>query len=121
MTSTITSAGGNVTPTLIDGYQAEREARNILHEIINRSDPDVTFRAPGLRRGAFTCVFASQTDAVAAYGILSLPQSFTIADSDVPSIGMTFVVPDGETIKIALDTTTRRTWIITVPFAEVLP
>lgn len=121
MTSTITHIGGTITPTLIDGYEADREARNIVHDIVNRSDPDVTFRAPGLRRGAFKCVFANQLDAVAAFGALSIPQAFTVADTDVPSIGMTFVVPDGQNIRIALDNTTRRTWIITVPFAEVLP
>lgn len=121
MTSTITHAGGIITPTLIDGYEAERQARNVVHEIINRSAPDVTLRAPGLRRGSLKCVFAAQLDAVAAFGNLSIPQVFTITDTDVPSLGMTFVVPDGEVIRIALDDQTRHTWIVTLPFAEVLP
>lgn len=120
MTSTITHSTGTISPTVINGYEATREARSVVHQILNRSDPDVTLRAPGLRRGALKCVFATEAEAVSAFGVLSIPQVLVLNDSTAPSIGMSFVVADGD-LHVTLDPETRVVWIVTVPFVEVSP
>ena len=122
MSTSITHSSGTITPELINGYQASRTTRSIVHDILNRSSPDITLRAAGLRRGQFRCLFREQADALTAYAALSIPQVLTIADPEVPAINMTFVVgPDGEDLDIELDDETRDLWWIVVPFVEVTP
>lgn len=41
--------------------------------------------------------------------------------SDERTIGMTFVVPEGQQIGFALDDATRNHWHVTVPFQEITP
>lgn len=120
MATTITHSTGTIVPAVVNGYEASREAKTIVHGVLNRSNPDVTFRAPGLRVGQLRCIIATQADAITAFGILSLPQVFAITDPDTPAIGMSFVVAGGD-LTIELDDETQSVWIITVPFAEVLP
>lgn len=122
MATTITHAGGTITPELIDGYEATRDVRTIVHPILNRSNSDITLRAPGLQTGRFRCLFPAQADALAAYAALSVPQVLSIADPDVPAVNMSFVVgPEGEAFTINLDDDTRGVWWLTVPFVEVTP
>lgn len=117
MTSIVHSSGV-IVPTIVDGYQARREARTIVHPIINRPNPDVTLRAAGLRTGALRCVFADEAEALSAFGIFSSPQVLALTDPDRASIAMSFVVADGD-LDIALDEVTRNVWIVRVPFVEV--
>lgn len=118
MPTTITHSEGSIVPVAIDGYEASREARTVVHPVLNRSSPDITLRAMGLRTGTLTCVFDDQNDAISAYGSLSIPQILTLTNDDIPSINMTFVVgPEGEQATIALDLQTR--WILNLPYVEV--
>ncbi|WP_217584865.1 hypothetical protein [Microbacterium sp. GbtcB4] len=120
--TTITHTAGTITPELIDGYQASRTTRSIVHDILNRPNPDITFRPAGLRRGEFRCLFMDQADALSAYAALSVPQVLSISDADVPAIDMSFVIgPEGEQLDIELDDDTRSAWWIVVPFVEVIP
>lgn len=116
--TTITHSTGTITPQLIDGYQAASEARTIVHPIINREDPDVSLRVAGLRSGSFRCLFPAQADALAAFAVFRTPQVLTLNDPDVPAVGMSFVVAEGD-ISIELDGDTRSVWWVTVPFREV--
>lgn len=118
--STITHAAGVITPTIHDGYTARIPMRTIVHDILGRSDPDVTFRPAGMRAGNLPLVFASKAAAWAAVGILKRGEVFTLADTDAPEIGMYFIVGDGE-LEPELDDATRKVWLLRVPFREVLP
>lgn len=121
--TTITHSGGVIAPTLVDGYQAAREGRTILHWVIGRPDPDVSFRPPALRSGELRCVFATEEAAWAALNVLVLPRMFTLVDPDVTSVGMTFVTgfEDGQPLSPHLDDATRSVWVLVVPFQEVTP
>lgn len=118
--ATITHSTGTITPEAVNGYSASREARTVVHPILNRSNPDITFRAPGLRKGTLTCVFAVEADALAAFGVFSTPQVLTLTDPDVPTVGMLFVAADGD-LTITLDDKTSVVWLVQVPFQEVSP
>ena len=118
--TTITHAGGSIVPTQVDGYDPSIEVRNIVHTILGRPDPDVTFRAAGLRTGTLSLVFAAEADAWAAVAVLRVPQVFTLTDVDVVVVNMSFVVAPGE-LRPTLDDATRAVWVVSVPFQEVAP
>ncbi|MEV8265965.1 hypothetical protein AB0P00_17645 [Microbacterium sp. NPDC077057] len=120
MSSSITHSTGTLTPELIDGYEAIRPTHTVVHDILNRPNPDITFRAPGLRRGQFRCLFPEQADALSAFAVLSIPQVFAITDPEVDAIDMSFIVGEGD-LSITLDEDTRDVWWITIPFVEVSP
>lgn len=119
MASVIIHSTGTITPEAIDGFEASRRVRTIVHDILGRSDPDVTFRPAGLRAGKLTLVFADGAAAADAEATLRLTQVFTLTNPDVPQVGMSFVVADGE-ITMSINET-RKSWTVEVPFQEVTP
>lgn len=119
MATTITHSTGTITPDLIDRFEAAREAHTVVHDILNRSNPDVTLRAPSLRRGSLACRFVQEADAISAFDVLSVPQVLAMTNADVPAVDMSFVVALGDlTISLSGDT---QAWWVTVPFVEVAP
>lgn len=120
MTTTITHSSGVIAPEVVHGFQATRDARSIVHTILGREDPDITFRPASLRKGTLTLVFPTGAAASAAEAILVTGQVFTIQDSTVAEVGMSFVVADGSVTR-SLDGGTRVVWTVAVPFQEVAP
>lgn len=109
-----------VTPLLVDGYEATRDARTVVHEVAGKTFPDVTLRPAGSRRGRLRMLFATEADATAAYAALSAPRVFMLTEADLPGIEMRFVIAAGEML-IGLDDEGRRRWWVEVPFVEVSP
>lgn len=109
----------NITPIVVEGFEYARAARSILHPILGNPAPDVTFRPGGLRKGRMVLVMADSVSAHAAVVGLLTDRTFTLADADVPEIGMRFRVADDD-VSVQLDPVTRRRWLVTVPFQEVL-
>lgn len=118
MSTIITHAAGTITPEVVDGFEASRPARTIVHTILGRADPDITFRPAGLRNGELALVFGTGAEAAAAEAILAVPQVFGLNDPAVPQVSMSFVVAGGD-LTNSLDPQTRRVWILRVPFQEV--
>lgn len=116
MGATITHSAGTIVPTSLSKWQAEAEANTIVHDILNRSEPDVTFRAVGLRRGTLTMSFASGADAYAARAVLVLPQVFALVHDVVAQVSMRFVVAGGAISDVLGE---AGEWSLTVPFVEV--
>ncbi|GAB6857872.1 hypothetical protein [Microbacterium xylanilyticum] len=120
MATTILAGATIITPRLVEGYEASREGGTIVHKILGRTSPDITLRPAGTRTGTLTLLFTDETAAnnawaaVCANGVLQLV-------SDERTIGMTFVVPEGQQIGFALDDATRNHWHVTVPFQEITP
>lgn len=120
MSTTITYTGGTITPEVVEGFSASRSARSIVHNIMGRTDPDITLRPAGLRKGTLTLVFATGALAQAAEAILAVPQIFALSDADVPEVNMQFVVADGD-IRTTLDLETQTAWLVEVPYQEITP
>lgn len=120
MTTTITYTGGTITPAVVNGFDSSRPARTVVHTILGRPDPDITFRPAGLQKGVLTLVFATGAQARSAESALTVPRIFTLSDIDVPEVAMQFVVADGD-VSIRLDLETQSVWIVEVPFQEVNP
>lgn len=120
MTTTIVHSAGTIVPTALDAYRAHRAARTLVHGNLNRADDDITLRDAALRAGDFRLTFETTTAAFDALTVLSRAQPLTLINSDVPSMGMAFVVADGD-LDIQQDDTVTAVWYITVPFTEVTP
>ncbi len=115
----ITHKAGQITPTAVEGYRASRAARTIVADVANRSEADITFRAFGLRTGSFRLVFDGEVPALKAYAVLSTPQRLSISNTEVASLNMAFVVPEGRDLDIEQDDDVPDLWRIVVPFLEV--
>ena len=117
--ATITSGVLSFTPTLITGWQTSQESRNVVHNIIGRTDPDVTILKAATRNGTLEMLFTSATGAETARGILANGAVFTITDSEFWLDGFDFVITGNLTA--ALEDTTRDLWTVSCDFVEVIP
>ncbi|MFD6091320.1 hypothetical protein ACFWGN_04270 [Oerskovia sp. NPDC060338] len=119
MGTTITAGGVSVAPLGVMDLSYDREARTIVHDILDRPDPDVTLRPTGLRAGnlVFLCADDPSRDAVeelhtTAAGVVSLTAT------DRPRLdGLRYVVTGR--LNVVLDSQTRHRWLVTVPYREV--
>lgn len=117
--ATITAPTGvQITPRLVLGYESGREARNIVHQIPAREDPDVTYIPAALRSGSLELFFTTRVAAWAALALHALPGLFVYVDT-LTEVSMNYV-PTGR-MAIALDPTTLTRWTLTVPYHEVTP
>lgn len=120
MTTTIAHSGGTITPVAVEGYRASRPARTVVHDVLNRENPDVTLRVFGLRTGSLRLVFRGEAEALSAFAALSIPQTLSASNTDVDAIAMSFVVAGGN-LDLEQDDDDTALWRIIVPFREVRP
>ena len=119
MATTITTAAGQTTePVLVLSYETVRNVPTLTHTIIGRGDPDVTLKPAGLRSGTLQLLYATEAEATAAMLVLTVLGTLVLADDDVASVGMTFVVTGD--LYSREDEQTHRAWVVSVPYAEVL-
>lgn len=118
--TTIMHSGGSLVPTAVERFSASRTVNTIVHDLLNREDPDVTFRPAGLRTGRFRLVFENEDAALSAYDTLASAQPFTILNPAVTPLNMTFIVAGGD-LTIEQDSDVATLWRIDVPFQEVTP
>ena len=118
MSTIISSADITITPLAVSAYSTTRAARNIVHDILGRNDPDVTFRPTGLRTGTLTLTFSSEDDSSDAEGALSDGTSFLLLSDDLSTVGMAFIVgPEGAQIQRSQGPAGE--WVVSVDFQEV--
>lgn len=118
MSTTIIHSTGTITPVAVEGYKVSRQARTLVHSILNREDDDISLREFGLRSGSFRLVFEGESAALAAYAALCTPQMLTINNPDVAALGMAFVIADGD-VDLEQDSDVANVWRVIVPFREV--
>lgn len=115
--ATISHSAGTIQPRALADYRSSRAAGTIVHPISNSSNPDYTFRPFDLRAGSFALVFATDTDADAAFDALTTPQQLVLTSTARPGINMTFIIPQGTAPEIAPGAAGET--IIRVDFQEV--
>ena len=115
--STISDGTTTVTPILITGWDTRREGGNVIHDIIDRQDDDVTFRPARLRSGTLTALCATLEDALALETLAAQPRRLYLEDTDHPSINMTFVIAGD--ITVTLDDETREQATVGLDFQQV--
>lgn len=118
--NTITDGTTVITPDLVLGYEAAQDGRSVFHDVIGRSDPDVTLRELATRSGSLDLFFLTRADADAARTFHAAAKVFTYNAIDNPSTSMDYVVAEGG-VRIKLDDATRARWVLTVAYREVAP
>lgn len=120
MTTTITATASTATttPVVVNGYQTSRQSQNIVHDLISGGIA-VALIAPRPRSGTLRLVYETEADAFAALALHEAEDSFTLTDTDVSSVNMTYVLAPGGTLSLALDEETLTVWVLEVPYQEV--
>ena len=119
--SSISDGTTTITPILITGWQTARDGGNVLHNIIDRADDEVTFHPATLRTGELEALVLTLEAALTLETLLAKPQKLTLTDADHPGVNMTFVVPEGGSITVTLDDETRELATVAWDFAQVSP
>lgn len=119
MTTLITVNDGTsntASPTLVLGYDTSRESQNIVHDIIGGGIA-VSIVRPRPRQGRLELFFETEAQAFSALQLHSREATFTLNDSERPSVSMTYVTEGG--IGLSLDSATRNRWVLSVGYQEV--
>jgi len=119
MATTITSGASTLSPTVVDGYEANREAQTIVHVIPGSATPDVILRPALLRSGTLTCMWhgaSSEANSKTAADLLATAATFALVSTDRTSIPMPFVVTG--TVTRRLEDQSRDAWIVSFGFQE---
>lgn len=119
MPTTITSGASTITPTVVLGYSADREAQTIVHPILGVAAPDVTLRPATLRSGNLELGFqgaSAQANSKAAADLLSAAATFNLVSTDLTTIPMAFVVQGSVTRE--LEGESRDAWLVSFDFQE---
>lgn len=117
MATTITTGTTTITPTIITGWDANQDSRNVIHTIIGRPSPDVTLKPAALRSGTLEMVFETAEEAEEARQLHMDAAVFTLTSTSQTTINMTYVVAG--TISSVLEDVSRRIWLISVDFQEI--
>ena len=99
------------------GWADDRESASNLHDIISRSDPDVTLHEARSRSGSFQALCADMVDGWALRELLSGAKVFHLVNTDLPDTDMDFVMVSAG---IELDEVTLTRSVVTVEFRQVL-
>lgn len=117
--TTVTKGTTTLTPLLLIDPAYSRTGGNIVHAILGRRDPDITFAPALLRSGTHKFLCADRAAALALENLHATPGVVTLADTTMVGFGMKYVTtPDPMTI--APDAEVRSRWIVEIPFQEVL-
>lgn len=120
MSAQITGGAAPIYPSIVLGFESERDGGSLVHQILGNSNPDVTLRPAQLRSGTLKLTFlsdSSEEDSRTSELTLSQGTVFTLLETDRSSVGMQFVV-SGK-IRRALDAETRDDWTVEVDYTEV--
>jgi hypothetical protein len=102
---------------LVERYDAPTEVRNIVLPQMSSPAVTVIYRPSPPPAGTLALLFGSLADVNAAVALLVTEHTFTLA-SDEPNADMDFVVAPGQ-LRPQLDDTTRKYWLLEVPFQEL--
>lgn len=111
----ITSPHGSTEPTLWLAYGSTREARTVAHDAADGA-VIVVHRPPAARRLELVLFYPDETEAAACEALHVAGGVLTIAESDRPTVGMSYVVTGRirRTLEVEFDV-----WTVEVEVCEV--
>lgn len=121
MTTTLTALDGTTddfSPLAVVAWSPATESGNIVHRQLDGTIA-VTIIGESPRSGELRMIFDNDTDADAARALLSRRTSFSLADTDRPTVDMDFI-RYGQ-MSTVINDQVRQVWEFTVGFQEVLP
>lgn len=117
MTTTLTRGDHVVTPDLVLNYESSAESSNKFHLIIGGT-LDVSLGNDLPRSGRLELFFLTFDDAEQARQLHSAPGVWTLADTDWPGLGMSYVRRGA--MEHILEDETRNRWLLTIGYQEVV-
>lgn len=87
MTFYVSDGVNSYTPTAVDGFESSRESATIVHQILGRSNPDITIRPAGLRTGTLRLVFADSSSS--GGGLYVDEDGYIVEEGPVTVVGET--------------------------------
>ena len=120
MVTYITTGSSMVTPSAVVGYESSRSTHSVVHDVIDRTDPDASLRVAGMREGRIVLEFvgkSAETSSASAEAILAQAALFQLV-SDSSSITMAFVLPEGGSLNRSLGRT-GASWQVSFDWREV--
>lgn len=118
MTSSFSIGTRSVIPELVDGYTHSRDGRHVFNTVPNTARSVAVVFPASLRNGTMTAVFGSYAEAAELDAMLAGTSPLTFADSDVPAIGMVFLLNGRCSVG---QSAARGAWTVTFDFQEVAP
>lgn len=121
-TQIIAGSAGTIVPTIIMSISVGRGARNVVHDILGKTEPDVTLRSASLRSGTIEMGFAgptSEADSQKALDIHARGVVLTLVNAERATASMAYIASGR--IERELDDTTRNDWIVRIDYQEVRP
>lgn len=115
----ITDGSTTVAPMLVLGWNAANALRSVVHAVLGSSSPDVTLRPSATRTGTLEVLCEGESQANEIVAMHTQGVVLTLIEDDLTSISMDYVV-SGEVVAV-LEDVTRQRWIVTIPYAEVIP
>lgn len=107
-----------VKPVLTTAYDVTSDSRNVVKDVLGRSMPDVILFPAGPRKGRLTWLFESVGEALECVRLHRGTDLLTFADTDLPGIGMSYVLNGA--IGAAPDWQAPTRWTVTLEFLEVV-
>lgn len=114
MPAILTLGASTLTPTALSEYTSDQAGGAILHEILGRRDPDVTFRPSNLRTGSFVLDFPTEAASASARVALSAAGGWTLAHSERTSVNMRFIVRN-----VSRPVESDGRWMLQVQYEEI--
>lgn len=117
MTTTITHNSTTITPLLVLGWESTQDTRNVLHDILGKSSPDVTLRSAKSRTGTLRTLWETAEDAETCRALHAGVGTFTLASTEVVQADMDYVVAGS--ITVVLDDESVALWTVEIDYQEV--
>jgi hypothetical protein len=118
MATTLSDGTTTLNPTIVDGWESAQASRNVIHDILGNTSPDVTLRAPRMRTGTLKTVWLTKAQAEAARQLHLTANVFTLTSTEITYITMQYVVAGNITTTLYDDT--RNAWTVNIDFQEVI-
>jgi hypothetical protein len=116
-TNIISSGDIDLVPLVINGYESSRQSGNLVHPIMGRANPDITFRPAMLRTGTLRLVFLDETASKQAEDEHAIARVWQVITPDRLTVEMSYVT-NGSIVR-TLDDATRDAWIVSIDYQEV--
>lgn len=109
--------GNSLIPRLFEDITQERATQTVVHRILRRPSPEISFGVSETRTGTMTMLFTNRDQDFAGY--LTGHNVFTLRSySDSKLNEMSFVLTGP--LRIDLDDGTRKLWHVSFDYTEVL-
>lgn len=119
MSITITNGSDSITPLMSLSHESESKSGNIVHELLD-GNISISFRPLRPSKGTHEFLFSTEAEANAAKILHSKTGTFVLSDTDLPTMSMSYVIAAGGKVVRKLDKDTRKRWIVSVDYQEVL-